>query len=172
MIDSVNTISASSTIAGINAKGNQVKSIAQIPANPIEQFSDIVTISPAASDLLNVLQKQNNEDYAQQLANTANLAAMGTVATQNQVQANDQPSVSPIEQFLDTATISTAANDMANDLQRQNDNDYAQQLADSANLAAAEMVATQNREIISAVYNMASSNSFRPRIISRKDLKI
>lgn len=172
MIDSVNAISANSTRAWFDGTVSRMQLLAQPSVSPIKQFSDTVSISPAASDLVNALQTQNNDDYIQQLANSANLMAMGTVETQNQVQANAQPSVSPIEQFLDTVTISTAASDMANALQTQNNNDYAQQSADSANLAAAETVATQNREIISAVYNMASANSFRPRRIPQKELQI
>lgn len=172
MIASVNAITANLTMALIDRTVYRIQSLAQSPVSPIKQFSDTVTISPAASDLLNALQKQNNDDYAQQLANTADLAAMGTVATQTQLQATAQTSASPIEPFLDTATISTAASDTANDIQRQNDNDYAQQLADNTTLAATETVATQNREIISAVYNMASANSFQPRRISREELKI
>jgi hypothetical protein len=159
-------------MAWINTTGFQVRAFALPTVSPIKQFSDTVTISPAASDLVNALQTQNNDDYVQQLANSANLTAMGTVETQNQVQAIAQPSGSPIEEFLDTVIISPDASDLATALQTQNNNDYAQQSANTANLAATETVATQNMEIASAAYNMASSNSFRPRRISQKDLQI
>ncbi len=169
MIDSANAISTNPVLAAIAANALQIRAIADLPPTYSAQFSDTVTVSRAATDLADALKTQNTDDFARQLANAADQAAAGTTATQDQVQANDRLSLDTAEQFLDTV----AAEDvLANDLQAQKDRDYAQLLADIANLTATETVATQNMEIDSAAYSMASANRYRQRRVSLKDLKI
>jgi hypothetical protein len=169
MIDSTNAISANPVLAAFIANAQLIRARADLPLPSVAQFSDTVVISQEATDLSNALKTQNTDDFARQLANTVDQAAAGITAAQDQVQANDHPSLDTIEQFLDTVTVEDI---LANDLQAQNDRDYAQLLADIANLTATETVATQNSEINSAAYSMASANSFRQRSASLKDLKI
>jgi hypothetical protein len=172
MIDSVNAISTNPVLAAIAANALQIRAIADLSASFIAQSSDTVTVSQAATDLADALNTQNTDDFTRQLAKAADQAATETAVAQDQVQANDQLSLDTVVQSLDTATDSEVEDNLANDLQLQKDRDYAQLLADIANLTATEEVATQNMEIDSAVYSMASANSFRQRRISLKDLKI
>ncbi|MDQ5988429.1 MAG: hypothetical protein CSYNP_04189 [Syntrophus sp. SKADARSKE-3] len=172
MRDAVNAINANSAITLIDRGDIRLRAIADLPPMPLKPFSDSAAISEAASDFAKALRARNADDFAQQMVNLADPAATGTVAAQYQVQADVQPSLEPVEQSPDTVTISQDAIDMANDLQKQDDRDYGQQLADTANLAATETVATQNREIISALYNMSSAYGIRRRAISQKDLQI